>query len=93
MRLVDLDDAPGLELAWMALERRRAVRRIDPELRETIARRCAQLAPSVAGPILAELDELSPALVLEGHFEALVPDRPTLGARCSVAEASTGDDV
>ena len=34
----------------------------------------------MAGPILKELDELYPALVLESHFDVLVPDRPTIGA-------------
>ena len=88
MRLVDLDDAAGLELAWMALERRRAVRRIDPELREAIIRRCERLPSSAAAPILADLDELHPAVVLETHFGALIPeDKLTVGAvrRCREA--------
>jgi hypothetical protein len=78
--MVDLDDAAGLELAWQVLSRRRAVREIDPPLREAMLRRCERLAPSAAAPILAELDELYPAVVLDAHFRTLVPeDRPTVG--------------
>jgi len=79
-RLVDLDDAAGLELAWQALERRRAVCRIDPELRHAIEVRCARLTPDFAEPILRELSELHPAVVLDAHFHELVPNRPTIGA-------------
>ena len=89
MRLVDLDDAAGLELAWMALERRRSVRRIDPELREAIIRRCERLPSSAAAPDPSrDLDELHPAVVLETHFGALIPeDKLTVGAvrRCREA--------
>jgi hypothetical protein len=80
-RMVDLDDAAGLELAWQELSRRRAVREIDPPLREAILRRCERLPSSAAASIRADLDELHPAVVLETHFGALIPkDMPTVGA-------------
>jgi hypothetical protein len=79
-RWVDLDDAAGLELAWMALRRRRAVRDADPELREAIIRHCDRLPSEVAAPILVDLDEMHPAAVLDGHLRTLVADRPTIGA-------------
>jgi hypothetical protein len=79
-RLVDLDDAAAVELAWMQLERRRAVRNIDPELRSLIRKRCERIAGDIAAPILAELDELHPGLVLEVHYQVLVPNRATIGA-------------
>ncbi len=79
-RLVDLDDVAGLERAWFELERVRAIRAIDPPLRENILRHVNRLAPDVAAPILAALDEVHPALVLAVHFETIVPNRPTIGA-------------
>jgi len=78
--VLDLDDPGDVERVWQALERRRALRRIDPELRQAIARRCDTLAPSTAAPILEALEELHPEVVLEAHFRELVGDRPTLGA-------------
>lgn len=70
-RPVDLDSIDGLERAWAQLERRRAVRALDPELRAAIIRRCAYLPADVAAPVLVALDEAHPAAVLEAHFAAL----------------------
>jgi hypothetical protein len=86
-RWVNLDDAAGLELAWCELERRRAVRDADPELREAILRRCDALPSELAAPILVDLDELHPEVVLDAHFRTLVADRPTVGALRRVAAA------
>ena len=80
MRLVDLDDAAGLELAWMELAHRRAIRQADPALRAAIERCCAHLDPERAAPILAALDEVHPAVVLDAHFAELVPNHATIGA-------------
>ena len=55
-RLIDLDDPGHVELLWLELERRRAVRKINPELRDAIEVRCKGFAPEVAAPILAALD-------------------------------------
>jgi hypothetical protein len=73
---VDLDDAAGLEFAWMELERRRAIRRIDPELRAVILRRCERLTPDVAAPVRVALDEMHPELVLEVFFDNLTSWMP-----------------
>jgi hypothetical protein len=88
-RLVDLDDIAGLERAWSEVERLRAVRTLDPELRADIMRHVDRLDPDVAAPILDALDRLPPAVVLEAYFETIVPNRPTIGAfpRLSTADA------
>jgi hypothetical protein len=78
--VLDLDDPGAVELLWMEVARLHAVRRIDPELRDAIVRRCEALAPSTAAPILEALDRVHPEAVLEAHFATLVPDRPTIGA-------------
>jgi hypothetical protein len=80
-RWVDLDDAAGVELAWMELRHRQAIRRADPELRAAIIRACDRLPSELAAPILVDLDEMHPAAVLDGHFRTLVADRPTIGHR------------
>jgi hypothetical protein len=79
-RLVDLDDAAGLELAWMELRRRHAIRDADPALRHAILRRCDRLDQAVAQPIRDALDELHPEVVLAAFLDVLAPDRPTIGA-------------
>jgi len=78
--VLDLDDPGAVERVWMALQRRRDVRDIDPPLREAVMRRCERLDADVAEPILDQLDELHPELVLEAHFAVLVPNTPTVGA-------------
>ena len=85
MRLVDLDqlDAAGLddlEAAWWALERRWAVRRVDPELREAILARLDRLEEPDAQEIREALEELAPAVVLAVYWRVLVPEVPALGA-------------
>jgi hypothetical protein len=80
VHLVDLDDPGGLELAWMQLQRRQAIRKTDPQLRAAIIRICDRLPSEVSAPILMDLEEMHPATVLDGHFSTLVGDRPSLGA-------------
>lgn len=65
---IDLDDPGDVERVWQALERRRAVRDADPELRAILLRRCDQMDPGVAEPIRDALDELVPEAVLEAFF-------------------------
>ena len=79
-RLVDLDTPSGLELLWQELQHRRAIREADPPLREAIIRRCEQLDPTVAAPILGALDSVHPGVVAESYFTILVPDKSTIGA-------------
>jgi hypothetical protein len=70
-RLVDLDDLAGLQAAWVELERVRAIRAVDPELRATILRRLDHIDPADAEPIRAALDELHPEVVLAVHFKTI----------------------
>jgi hypothetical protein len=76
---VDLDDAGQLERVWQELRRHRTIRDADPELRAAIVRRCEKLPAAVANPILRDLDEVHPDVVLEAHFTTMVPNYPTLG--------------
>lgn len=80
--LVDLDDLVGLERAWCELERLRAVRNLDPALRRNIERHLDRLAPDVAAPVRATLDEMHPEMVLATYFEVIVPrgSLPTIAA-------------
>ena len=81
MRLitVDVDDAAGLEAIWAELKRHRAIREADPPLRAAILRRCERLPGGVASPILRDLDEAHPDVVLEAYFTTLVPNMRTIG--------------
>lgn len=80
---IDLDSLNAdqvLEL-WSRVEKAKATRDADPELRTAILKRCGQLNDRDLGAtIRKELDEASPAVVLEAHFAELVPNRPALGA-------------
>jgi len=77
---VDLNDIAGLERAWSELERVRAIRAIDPPLREAILRHVDRLEPAVAEPIRIALDQAHPEVVLAAYFTDIVPNRPTIGA-------------
>jgi hypothetical protein len=79
-RLIDLDDPGHVELLWQELERRRFLRRIDPELRHAIEVRCKRFAPEVAAPILAALDEMHPEAVVDAYLDVFLTERPTIGA-------------
>lgn len=81
MRLVtvDVDSTEGLEALWVELRNRRAVRDADPPLREAIQRRCERLSAEEGSPILRDLDEVHPNVVLESWFQILVPNMPTVG--------------
>lgn len=72
-RLVDLDDIAGLERAWCELERVRAIRALDPRLRENILRHVDRLPPDAAAPIRAALDQMHPDAVLAAYFDTIVP--------------------
>ena len=70
-----------MELLWLELERRRAVRKINPELRDAIEVRCKGFAPEVAAPILAALDEMHPEAVVDAYLDVFLPgNKPTVGA-------------
>lgn len=77
---VDVDDAEGLERLWAELRRHRAIRQIDPPLRQAILVRAARLPGRLAQIVLDALDEFHPAIVLEEHFTVLVPNSETVGA-------------
>ena len=79
MRLVDLDDLPGLERAWSELQHLYAVRTADPELREAILARLDGLDPVMAETIRAALDRWQPAVVLDGFVDWMTPDIRTIG--------------
>ncbi len=70
---VDLDDPGDLDRVWSEVERVRAVRAIDPELRTNIERRLDRLDLAVAEPLRADLDRMHPDAFLAAHFETLVP--------------------
>ena len=55
-------------------------RRINPELRRNIVRVAEKVAPALVEQLKLELDEATPAAVLEAHQTELIPDRPALGA-------------
>lgn len=99
-RVLDLDrmtpadlDAIGLtelERITASLDRLRAHRRIDPELRAAILRRvdeaeaAGRLSVDDATTIRTQLDAVTPAAVLAGTWESVVPPDvlfgPTIGA-------------
>lgn len=85
-RMVDLDDLTGLERAWGELERVRAIRALDPELRRNIERHLVLLDPDEAAPIRAALDTTHPEVVLAhffttilggGHIGGSIPAKPS----------------
>jgi hypothetical protein len=55
-------------------------RRIDPQLRRDIVRVAEKVAPALVEQLERELDEATPAAVLEAHEHELIEDRPALGA-------------
>ena len=68
-------------------------RRIDRELRRDILRVAGRIDPALVEQLKLELDEATPAAVLEAHQAELIPDRPALGAfpRRDTLEAPTVD--
>lgn len=66
---------------WARVERDKATREADPELREAILRCCGALADRErAATIRAELDQAHPAIVLEANWRVLIGNRPALGS-------------
>jgi hypothetical protein len=96
-RLLDLDRLSTADLNALGVEqlqrivdtlaRLREHQEVEPELRATILRRvaealsCGRITDEQAQAIRAELDEVVPSVVLQGHLEELVDlNRPALGA-------------
>lgn len=65
---------------WSKVEKAKATREADPELRAAILRRAEALDPSFAAQMRDQLDEAHPAVVLEAHFRDLIADMPALGS-------------
>jgi hypothetical protein len=80
--VIDLDDADSIARAWSEIERVLAVRATDPELRVALASAtdralaAGRIDEATADRIRAELDEATPAVVLEAHSDELIEDRP-----------------
>jgi hypothetical protein len=76
-----LDAEPDvLAQLWAAVDGLARHRKVDPELRADILRVAAKVDPALAEQISRDLDEASPAAVLEAHASELIEDQPTLGA-------------
>lgn len=86
VRLVDLDDASGLERAWQELEKRRQIRALNPKLRADVERAVHRaltaggIDEAEAQAIQGELDEAHPSIVLAAHWKELTPNHSALGA-------------
>jgi hypothetical protein len=83
---LDMPDVAALERLLAELNWRHAQRAVDPKLLCDVERVTDEaladerLSLDEAETIRAELAEVAPAVVLESHWRALIPDRPTLGA-------------
>jgi len=84
-RLVDLDDAVGLQRAFDELQRAHDLHKIDPELRADIERTidegvvAGRLANEDAARMRSELDEVAPAAMLAANVKTLIENKPTIG--------------
>ncbi|MGD0944279.1 MAG: hypothetical protein ABR972_08405 [Acidimicrobiales bacterium] len=97
----DLDQARALLDAdpdvlcrlWQKVDALAKHRKLDPELRGNILRVAEKVEPTLVEQLKIELDEATPAAVLEAHPE-LIEDRPALGAfpRRDSIEAPTVDE-
>lgn len=82
---VDLDDADDVARVWAQFQHVAAVRQADPELRAAVLGAVARLelvgrlGSEDAERIRAELDEVTPAIVLASNWRQIVDDRPALG--------------
>lgn len=82
---VDLDDADDVLRVWAEANRILVHRAIDPELRGAISQRAGDLGAPLTSAIRAELDQATPAVVLEARWRELIYDRPAVGAFRSAA--------
>jgi hypothetical protein len=88
MNAADVDQARALLDAepdvlaklWQQVDALWRHRAIDPELRVAILRVAQHVDPALVSQIERELDEATPAAVLEAHQDELIEDRSTLGA-------------
>jgi hypothetical protein len=78
---INLDNADDVARAWSEVERVLAVRATDPELRVALASAtdralaAERIDEATADRIRDEMDEMSPAAVLEAHASELIEDR------------------
>ncbi|MCU1490716.1 MAG: hypothetical protein JWM85_2121 [Acidimicrobiaceae bacterium] len=77
---IDLDQPDDVLRLWAEARRVSEHRKVEPALRIDLVRLAIAADPAVSDEVLAALDRVTPAAVLEAYFAELVPDRSTIGA-------------